>query len=100
MYLIRKINKLPLLINDMTVKSNEDYERRRNKQVAGMRSVLDYAMGTVIIFVGIFLLVRHRFDLALNKRFPPDTIDLLLGALFVVYGSWRIYRGYRKNYFK
>ncbi|MBZ4188461.1 hypothetical protein K7B07_06145 [Niabella sp. 3A5MI-3] len=91
---------MPLLINDMTVKSNEDYERQRNKQVAGMRSVLDYAMGVVIICVGVFLIIRHRFDIPLNKRFPPDAIDIFLGALFVIYGGWRIYRGYRKNYFK
>ena len=88
---------MPTLTRDMTIKSNEDYERQRNKQVAGMRSMLDYAMGVLIIFVGVFLIVRHKFDLALNKRFPPDIIDLLLGILFVIYGVWRVYRGYKKN---
>lgn len=65
-----------------------------------MRSALDYAMGVLIIFVGVFLIFRDRLDIALNKRFPPDAIDLFLGGLFVVYGVWRIYRGYKKNYFK
>ncbi|ANH84012.1 hypothetical protein A8C56_16585 [Niabella ginsenosidivorans] len=91
---------MPTLIGNMSIKSNEDYERQRNKQVAGMRSMLDYTMGVLIIFVGVFLIVRNKFDLALNKRFPPDIIDLLLGILFVIYGAWRVYRGYKKNYFK
>ncbi|MBO9619128.1 MAG: hypothetical protein J7539_08850 [Niabella sp.] len=100
LYLIRKIYKLPTLIGDMTIKSNEEYEQQRNKRVAGMRSVLDYAMGVLIIFVGVFLLIRNKLDIPLNKRFPPDAIDWFLGGLFVVYGIWRIYRGYKKNYFK
>ena len=84
----------------MSLKSNEEYEQQRNKQVSKMRSVLDYAMGFVIVFIGLFLAFRSQFDLSLNKRFPPDIWDKVYGVLALLYGIWRIYRGYKKKYFK
>ena len=83
----------------MSLKSTEEYERKRNKQVAGMRSMLDYIMGAVIMVVGGFLLFRNMLDISMNKSFPPDYLDKIFGAVCVVYGIWRIYRGYKKNYF-
>lgn len=84
----------------MEHKSNEDYEQQRNRQVSRMRSVLDYAMGVLIILIGLFLIFRFKLNIGLNKTYPPDQWDKLYGALAVAYGSWRIYRGYKKNYFK
>lgn len=84
----------------MSIKTNEEYERNRNRQVSGMRSVLDYAMGVLIIFIGIFLMLRYKFDIGLNKQFPPDVWDKVYGIIAILYGAWRLYRGYKKNYFK
>ncbi|MFT4093419.1 MAG: hypothetical protein QM640_07250 [Niabella sp.] len=84
----------------MSIKSNEEYEKNRNRQVSGMRSVLDYAMGVLIIFIGIFLFFRFRLNIDLNKRFPPDIWDKVYGIIAIIYGGWRLYRGYKKNYFK
>lgn len=84
----------------MTLKTTEDYEQRRNKQVSGMRSTLDYAMGAIILGVGAFLLFRHLLDIDFNKSFPPDTSDKVFGVVFLLYGCWRLYRGYKKNNFR
>ncbi len=84
----------------MPLKSTEDYERKRNRQVAGMKSMLDYVMGLIILLIGLFLFFRNMAELPLNKRFPPDYLDKVFGTVCVVYGGWRIYRGYKKNYFK
>lgn len=78
----------------------EEYERKRRKQVAGMRSILDYGVGTLIMAAGVFLFVRNRFELSFNEKFPPNDSDKIIGVVFVIYGLWRVYRGYRKNYFK
>lgn len=78
----------------------EEYEKRKRRQVSNMRSVLDYGIGTIIILAGVFLFFRDRMDLAFNETFPPNIIDKLFGGLCVLYGGWRIYRGYKKNYFK
>jgi len=92
-----KFNKLPILKTSGMV---EEYERKRRKQVAGMRSILDYGIGIAIIVFGLFLFTRNMFELEFNQTFPPNSLDKLFGGLCVLYGSWRVYRGYKKNYFK
>lgn len=61
--------------------------------------MMDYIMGTVFFLIGVYFLVYKEFGLTLLDR-KPSNIDYLIGLLFVSYGSWRIYRGYKKNYFK
>lgn len=78
----------------------EEYEKRKRKEVSVARSVKDYVMGIVILLLGIFFFFRNRFDLDLNRSFPPDLTDKILGVVSMIYGSWRIYRGYQKKYFK
>ena len=78
----------------------EEYERKKKKQVAGMRSMMDYGMGALILLAGLFFFFRGNFKLSLNESFPPNEIDKIFGAVCVIYGCWRIYRGYKKNYFK
>lgn len=78
----------------------EEYEKKKQKQVSGMRAILDYGMGLVIVCLGIFFLLRDKLNLSFNKSYPPDYTDKILGGLFLVYGLWRTYRGYKKNYFK
>ena len=78
----------------------EDYEKKKRKQVSLMRSLLDYGMGIVIIAFGVFFFFRGKFKLALNERFPPNDIDKIFGIICLLYGAWRIYRGYKKNYFR
>ena len=77
----------------------EDYEKRKKKQVSLMRSVLDYGMGLLILALGVFFFFRNKFDIPFNEKFPPNEIDKIFGAVCLLYGSWRIYRGYKKNYF-
>ncbi len=84
----------------MSIKSNEEYEQQRNKQVSKMRSILDYSMGLIIIAIGVFLFFRSELTLSLNKKFVPDNWDKVYGVVAFMYGIWRIYRGYKKNYFK
>ncbi|MCR6721449.1 MAG: hypothetical protein NVV59_14460 [Chitinophagaceae bacterium] len=78
----------------------EEYERKRSKQVASMRSLMDYAIGVIIVTIGAFLFFRNQFDIDFNKQFPPNDSDKIIGGIFFIYGLWRIYRGYKKNYFK
>ena len=78
----------------------EEYEQKRRKQIGTMRSFFDYGIGTLIILAGIFMMVRDRFDLEFNDRFPPASTDIIFGIVCILYGAWRIYRGYKKIYFK
>lgn len=84
-----------------TIEMFEEYEKKKRKQVSLMRSLMDYGMGILILAAGIFFFFRGKFgDIELNQRFPPDSLDYIFGAICLVYGTWRIYRGYKKNYFK
>jgi hypothetical protein len=64
-----------------------------------MRSMVDYIMGAVFFLLGIYFLVYNQFGWKLLDR-EPSSIDYFIGGLFVLYGSWRIYRGYKKNYYR
>ena len=77
----------------------EDYEKNKRRQGTNMRSVADYSMGILFFLIGLYLLVYRHLDINLLQRAPSST-DYLFGGLFVLYGAWRIYRGYKKNYFK
>ena len=77
----------------------EEYEKKRRKQVSFMRSMLDYTMGIVIIILGFILIFHQQLKMAINERYTPGIVRVL-GVIFVLYGAWRIYRGYKKNYFQ
>ena len=78
----------------------EDYEKKKRRQVAGMKSLMDYGMGIIIVVAGLFFFFRDKFKMSFNEKFPPNDMDKIFGALCIIYGAWRIYRGYKKNYFK
>jgi hypothetical protein len=80
----------------------EEYEKRKRKQVAQMKSLMDYGMGLLILLVGLFFLFRSRLgNIPLNEKLgEPDTLEKFFGGLCLLYGAWRIYRGYKKNYFR
>ncbi len=77
----------------------EDYELQRRKAGSRVRSIVDYVMGIVFVCFGIYFLTYEKFGINIFRR-EPSSIDYLIGGLFLVYGSWRIYRGYKKNYLK
>ena len=77
----------------------EDYEEQRRKQIALRRSIADYVMGVLFLLLGLGLLFHNTigFDFGPNKT---PALDIGFGIMCVVYGGWRIYRGYKKDYFK
>lgn len=93
----KKNDNLPVLKTQYMI---EEYENRRRKQVSLMRGILDYGIGIMIMLFGIFLVIRSRFNIPFNETYPPDWADKVFGGICIIYGGWRIYRGYRKNYFK
>ena len=77
----------------------EEYEKKRRRQVSVMRSLMDYTMGIVIIGLGALLFFHDKFKIPITDRLSPNVVKLL-GVIFALYGVWRIYRGYKKNYFQ
>ena len=71
----------------------EDFQEQQRKRTTRIRSIMDFAMGGLFIAIGIVLLIYKVGTLEEFNRMG-------LGVLFILYGIWRIYRGYKKNYFK
>ncbi|MBO9682382.1 MAG: hypothetical protein J7502_06910 [Flavisolibacter sp.] len=71
----------------------EDFEEQQRKRTARIRSFMDFIMGGLLVVAGTLLLIYKVGNL-------DDINRKGLGVLFVLYGAWRIYRGYKKNYFK
>jgi hypothetical protein len=71
----------------------EDYQEQQRKRTARIRSFMDFTMGGLFIAIGIVLLSYQVGTLGeINRKG--------LGILFILYGIWRIYRGYKKDYFR
>ena len=75
-----------------------DTQDRRRKNDISMRSIMDYGRGGIIFGVGLILLFASRMGW---HKF--DDLDPILrygfAALCLLYGAFRIYRGYKKNHF-
>lgn len=67
-----------------TMNEIEEYERKKRKQIATMRSLLDYGLGIAIITAGVFLIIRDRLKLEFNETYPPSYTDKLLDRKSVV----------------
>ena len=78
----------------------EEYEKKRRKQISSMRSMMDFTMGIIILCAGIFFFFRNRFKIEFNESFPPNEMDKIFGGICILYGAWRIYRGFKKKYFQ
>ena len=71
----------------------EDFQEQQRKRTVRIRSFMDFTMGGLFVAIGIVLLSYQVGTLGeINRKG--------LGMLFILYGIWRIYRGYKKNYFQ
>jgi hypothetical protein len=77
----------------------EEYENKKKKQVTQMRSIMDYGMGVLMLIAGTFFLFHKDLKISLGND-SSSLMDKFFGGLCLLYGSWRIYRGYKKNYFR
>jgi hypothetical protein len=70
--------------------------RRRSKLDILLRAIMDSGRGLVIFGMGIFFLISQKLgvDLAIDNLYR-----YMFSGLCLLYGGWRIYRGYRKNYY-
>ncbi|HUC83308.1 MAG TPA: hypothetical protein VMR70_20525 [Flavisolibacter sp.] len=78
----------------------EDFQDKQRQQASKMRSVMDYVMGAVFFLIGVYFFTYQALGIKMILNREPSNIDYIIGGLFVLYGSWRIYRGYKKNYYR
>ena len=83
--------------------SLEEFERKnmseRDKGFIRMRSIMDYGMGLLWLGMGIFMIFIKKFNTGIEARFDDATM-YAFGGICILYGIFRIYRGYKKNYLR
>ncbi len=75
---------------------NLDPTDRKTKNYILRRSILDYGMGAIIIGFGFFFVFADRFGISFTIT---PLFRYCFAGLCIVYGAFRVYRGYKKNYF-
>lgn len=82
----------------MALEEFENEPDEKNKRYLGMRAIMDYGMGLLWIVMGVFLMFPEKFS---NKFEQYDNgMIKVFAAVCIIYGLFRMYRGYKKNYYK
>jgi len=71
-----------------------DPEERRRRTNSALRSVYDYVMGALWLGLGIVFVWHEKFGFELDL---DPTLKLIFGIAAILYGAFRLYRGYRKT---
>lgn len=74
-----------------------DLREKRSKSYSLMRSLLDYTMGILYLAAAAFLIFAEKFGF--EMEIFDKSFRYIFGGLCAVYGAWRVYRGFKKDYF-
>ena len=81
----------------------EEFEKEqpseRDKSYLRMRSIMDFGMGMLWMAMGVFMIFIKRFNADLAEKYDANTFKIF-GAVCIIYGLFRVYRGYKKQYFR
>ena len=81
----------------------EEFEKEqlndREKNMIRMRSVTNYTMGVLFIGVGFFFIFPTRYTAIYINQYDPVLIKIF-AVICWIYGLFRLYRGYKKNYLR
>src|SRR6476646_2976528 len=70
----------------------------RSRNYILMRMLMDVGMGIIYIGMAMLFLFASRFGLYSFILEPP--FNYIFAGICIAYGSFRIYRGVKKNYFR
>jgi hypothetical protein len=73
-----------------------DTQDSQRKNYILRRSIMDYGMGGLILGSGLFFVFGPRFGYSFKI---DDLLRYSFAGLCIIYGLFRMYRGYKKNYF-
>jgi hypothetical protein len=81
----------------------EEFEKEelseRDKGYLRMRSMMDYGMGVLWTGMGVFMIFIKKFNADLAEKYDTGAFKIF-GAVCIIYGLFRVYRGYKKKYFR
>jgi hypothetical protein len=75
-----------------------DLDDKKQRAYTNRRSIMDLGMGIIYAGVGGFFIVTGL--LGMEIEFPPKPFSYIFGAVCLLYGGFRIYRGIKRNYYR
>lgn len=82
----------------MSLEEFDNEPDRKTKRYLMMRSITDYGMGLLYLAIGSAIFFAKQFHF--GSEFMMSISAKLFAGVAVIYGLWRIYRGYKKNYLR
>ena len=82
----------------MSLEEFEDTMDPKTKRYIGMKSVMDFGMGIIYVGMGVFIFLARRFHFV--NDFTDSTPGKIFAIVVILYGLWRIYRGFKQDYFR
>lgn len=72
-------------------------EEKKMRAYATRRAIMDIGMGVIYAGVGAFFALSEKLGMEIVF---PSPFSYIFGGICLLYGGFRIYRGFRQNYFK
>ncbi|HEY5367528.1 MAG TPA: hypothetical protein VIJ75_00930 [Hanamia sp.] len=82
----------------MSLEEFENTPDRKTKRYILMRSITDLGMGFIYVGVGVFILFSKQFHF--SSDFTGSIPAKIVSVMVIIYGLWRLYRGFQKKYFR
>ena len=82
----------------MSLEEFEDDLDPKTKRYILMKSIMDMGMGFIYVLAGVILLLSNKFGL--HNDFIDSVWAKVFAGMILVYGSWRVYRGIKKDYIR
>ena len=82
----------------MSLEEFENTPDNKTKRYILMRTITDLGMGFIYIAVGAIIIFGKQFDF--SNDFTASIPAKIFAVLIIVYGAWRLYRGFKKKYFR
>ena len=76
--------------------SEESRESLQNQGYNRMRRIMDLGMGMLWMAMGVFFIAVRYISETLAARYD-DPLMKVFGAVCILYGAFRIYRGWKKT---
>ena len=82
----------------MSLEEFEQTPDKKTKRYMLMRSITDWGMG--LIYLGVGLVIIFSKQLNFNSDFAQSAPAKIFAVIVIIYGAWRLYRGFKKNYLR
>jgi hypothetical protein len=84
----------------MSLEEFENTPDTKTKRYILMKSIMDFGMGFLYIGIAVIIFFSKELHIFQNNDFIDSATAKIFASLVIVYGSWRIYRGIKKDYFR